>query len=87
MMKLNALTHEGKMIQVNKLKALFVENGLSYKDVANEIGISEATMNRRMKTNIFGSDEIQKMVNLLKLSKDVAIDIFFPEFSTKSEAL
>lgn len=87
MMKLNALTHEGKMIQVNKLKALFVENGLSYKDVANEIGISEATMNRRMKTNNFGSDEIQKIVNLLKLSKDVAIDIFFPEFSTKSEAL
>ncbi len=75
------------MVQTNSLKGLFVERGLSYAEVAKAIGVSESTMNRRMKSHIFGSDEIQKLIELLGISQEKATSIFFPDSHTKDEAL
>jgi len=55
------------MLQVNELKAEFVRNNMTQKQVAKAIGISEQTLRRRFKTGIFGTDEIQKLTELLNL--------------------
>ncbi len=63
------------MIQVNKLKGIIVEKGLSQADVAKAIGITPKTFYEKMKNGVFGSDEIEVMIKLLDI-KD-PIDIFF----------
>ena len=64
-----------KMIEINKLKAKFVENGFTQSDIAKKLGISDKTMTARMKSGIFGSDEIDKMVEILMIENPA--DIFF----------
>lgn len=63
------------MIQVNKLRGIIAENGLSQADVAKEIGITPKTFYGKMKNGVFGSDEIEVMIKLLNI-KDPA-SIFF----------
>lgn len=63
------------MIQVNKLRGIIAENGLSQADVAKEIGITPKTFYDKMKNGVFGSDEIEVMIKLLNI-KDPA-SIFF----------
>ena len=61
------------MIQVNKLKGLIVENGLTQADVAKEIGITPKTFYEKMKAGVFGSDEIEIMIRLLNIEDPVSI--------------
>lgn len=65
------------MIDKNKLKAAWVEKGLTQRDVANKIGISEVTFSRRMRAGAFGTDEAEKMIKLLSISNPS--EIFFAE--------
>ena len=67
---------EEKVIQVNKLKGLFVEKGLSYQKVANGIGMSLRTFNRRMEQQKFSNDEIQKLKAFLSINEEDAQSIF-----------
>ena len=50
------------MILTNKLKGLIAEKGLSQSDVAKEIGITPKTFYEKMKIGVFGSDEIEIMI-------------------------
>lgn len=57
-----------------KLKGIIAEQGLSQREVAKSIGISEKTFYSKMKKGVFGTDEVVAMVELLKISNPA--DIF-----------
>ena len=61
------------MIQVNKLRGLIAEKGLSQKDVAERIGITPKTFYEKMTRGVFGSDEIEVMIELLDIDDPAAI--------------
>lgn len=59
----------------NELLGLIVVRGLTQKEVANKLGITPNTFYSKMSKGVFGSDEIEKMIELLDI-KDPA-NIFF----------
>lgn len=69
------------MIDVNALKAEWVRNGLTQYQVAeNILGISSRGFHEKLKKGILGSDEIEKLVIALNISKPMPI--FFPRLVT-----
>lgn len=63
------------MIQTDKLKGIITEKGLSQTKVAEMLGITPKTFYGKMKSGIFGSDEIQIMIDRLNIENP--IEIFF----------
>lgn len=61
------------MIKVDKLRGLIAERGLSQADVAKTIGIAPKTFYEKMKLGVFGSDEIETMIDLLRIEDPVSI--------------
>lgn len=61
------------MIKTNELKGIIAKNGLSQSDVAEKIGITPKTFYGKMKNGVFGSNEIQIMIDELHISDPVAI--------------
>jgi DNA-binding XRE family transcriptional regulator len=72
---------EGKMINTNKLKAKIVENGMTQEKVAKQLGITPKTFYTKMKKGVFGSDEIDQMIELLKI--DNPNEYFFTQKVTQ----
>lgn len=63
------------MVDINRLKSIMVLNGKTQKDVANHLHMSEKTFYLRMKKGVFGSDEIESMIDFLNI--DDPVSIFF----------
>lgn len=63
------------MIQINEIKGRMKAEGYTQADLAKELGISTKTLSTRLKKGVFGSDEIEKMITILKIKNP--IDIFF----------
>lgn len=63
------------MLDVRKFKAKLVENGITNAQMAALIGVSERTFYSRLKKKEFGSDEIEIMMNVLKIENPK--EIFF----------
>jgi len=63
------------MILVHDLLGLMAKKGLSQADMAKRIGVTPKTFYTKMKKGVFGSDEIEKMIQILDI-KDPA-RIFF----------
>ena len=63
------------MLNKNALKAEIVRNGLTQKEVAEMIGVSEKTFISRMQRGVFGTDEAEIMINRQGIKNP--IDIFF----------
>jgi len=64
------------MVNVNKLMGKFVENGYATKKAqAGAIGMSTKTFNNKLNSKIFNSDEIFKIMEVLKI--DDPTPIFF----------
>lgn len=61
------------MIKVNELRGIIAKNNLSQRDVAKMIGITPKTFYDKMKTGVFGSDEIQIMIDKLDIQNPAAI--------------
>ena len=61
------------MIRTDKLRGIIVENGYSQMDVAKAIGITPKTFYEKMKKGVFGSDEIQQMIDMLHIEDPVSI--------------
>lgn len=61
------------MVNSNKLKGLIVSKGLTQKQVAKELDITPKTFSLKLKKGVFGSDEIETMINLLDISDPVPI--------------
>ena len=61
------------MIKTDELRGIIAKNGFSQSDVAAKIGITPKTFYEKMKIGIFGSDEIEVMINMLHID----VPIFF----------
>lgn len=55
------------MIDVNMLKGLIVTKGLSQRQVAKMLGITEKTFYCKMKKGIFNSVEMELMIDILNI--------------------
>lgn len=69
------------LINVKKLKAIFVEKGKTQKDIAEMLNISDNTMTNKLKKGILNSDEIYKLIDYLDIKNPV--EIFFAEEVTR----
>ncbi len=65
------------MIDTNKLRGVIAERGESQASVAKALGITPKTFYEKMKSGVFGSDEIYLMIKKLKI--DNPVDIFFAD--------
>ena len=63
------------MIKTDELRGIIAKNGLFQTDVAKMIGITPKTFYDKMKNGVFGSDEIQIMIDELHI--DNPMPIFF----------
>lgn len=63
------------MIRTDRLIGRIAEKGYTQKDMAEAIGVTPKTFYAKMKAGVFGSDEIQIMID--KLSIDDPMTIFF----------
>lgn len=61
------------MIDRNALKAEFVRNGYTQKDIAKMLNISEKTLISRLNRGVFGTDEAQVLVEKLRIKNPAAI--------------
>lgn len=61
------------MLNVRELKAAMVRKGFTHEEIAEKIGISKKTFYTRLKKGVFGSDEIEKLVNVLEISDPMGI--------------
>lgn len=63
------------MVDTNRLKGIIVTRGKTGEDVARHLGMSPKTFYGRMKKGVFGSDEIEMMIDYLKI--DEPMPVFF----------
>lgn len=61
-------------MNANKLRGIIVEKGMTQQQVAQYLGMTPKTFYSKMKKGVFGTDEVQRMVDLLHISDPV--DIF-----------
>lgn len=61
------------MINVNALKGKIVERGKTQTDVAKAIGIAPKTFYDKMSKGVFGSDEIEIMIDYLSIEDPMKI--------------
>lgn len=61
------------MIKTDELRGIIAKNGYSQTDVASMIGITPKTFYEKMKNGVFGSDEIQVMIDKLNIEDPMAI--------------
>ncbi len=61
------------MIRTDKLRGLIAEKGYSQTDMANAIGITPKTFYEKMQKGIFGSDEMQILIDKLDIKDPAAI--------------
>ena len=74
--KINLKRYGGEsVIKTNELRGIIAKNGLSQTDVAKMIGVTPKTFYEKMKNGVFGSDEIQIMIDELHI--DDPMPIFF----------
>lgn len=65
------------MVDVNRLRGIIAEHGMSQRKVAKELGITDKTFYTKMKTGVFDSAEMSAMISMLDIKNPAAI--FFAE--------
>lgn len=63
------------MIRVNELKGKLTAKGMTQKELADKLGITQNTLRAKMQKGVFGSDEIEKMMEIFDISDPS--EIFF----------
>ena len=61
------------VIKTYELRGVIAKNGYSQSDIAKMIGVTPKTFYEKMKAGVFGSDEIQIMIDNLKIEDAMAI--------------
>ena len=61
------------MIDTNALKAVIVSKGMTQQEVAEKMGITPKTFYSKMKKGVFGSNEMEAMIDLLSIENPCAI--------------
>ncbi|MEG1972337.1 MAG: helix-turn-helix transcriptional regulator [Oscillospiraceae bacterium] len=62
-------------MNLNLLRSEIVKNGMTQEQLAQAIGMSPSTFYRKTKKGIFGTDEVEKIIDTLKIKNPM--DIFF----------
>lgn len=60
-------------MDIRALKAEMVKSGYTQEKLAKELGITTRTLSNRLKNGVFGTDEIEKMVKILKIKNPIPI--------------
>lgn len=68
------------MVNTAELRGIIAKNGKTQSDVAKMLNITPKTFYMRMQKGVFGSDEIQIMIDELHI--DNPMDIFFTKTVT-----
>lgn len=63
------------MVNTAELRGIIAKNGKTQTDIAKLLNITPKTFYVRMKKGVFGSDEIQIMIDVLHIENPM--DIFF----------
>jgi len=61
------------MIDTKALKGLIVSRGMTQKEVAQRLGMSPKTFYSKMKKGVFGSDEMDGMIDILSIENPMSI--------------
>ena len=61
------------MVNANKLRAIIIERGMTQQVVAKELDMAPKTFYSKVKKGVFGSDEINKMIDLLKIKDPMGV--------------
>ncbi len=61
------------MLDRNGLRAEMARNGMTQKELAKKVGVSEKTFISKMKKGVFYTDEAQLIVDVLKIADPSAI--------------
>lgn len=61
------------MVDTAKLRGVIAERGLSQRQVAGMLGVAEKTFYSKMKSGIFGTDEAEKLTDILAISNPAEI--------------
>ena len=61
------------MLNVLEFKAAMARKGYTQKMLAEKLGISEKTLCERLKTQRFGTEEIEQLIPLLEINDPMAI--------------
>ena len=68
------------MFKKNEFKAEVVRKGLTLAEVARELGLDPASLSRKINGNSdFYRGEIERIINLLNLSGEDVLRIFFAD--------
>lgn len=62
-------------MQKNELLGLIKARGFTQAEVAQRLGVSNSTFSRKLKRGVFGSDEVDRLIDLLRI--DDPMWIFF----------
>ena len=57
------------MVATDKLRGIIAERGMSQRQVAKLLGLNEKTFYSKMQKGVFGTDEVEQMVELLSIPK------------------
>lgn len=60
-------------MNVNLFRAELAKNGLTNKQLAEAIGVSESTLYRKIKNNSFGINEIKAITSVLHIKNPIPI--------------
>lgn len=61
------------MIDTNELRGVIAKNNKSQSDIAKMLNITPKTFYSKMKSGVFGSDEIQIMIDELHIENPMSI--------------
>ena len=64
-------------MNTEELKLEIFRNKLTQQDVAKRINVSPKTFYNKMKKGVFGTDEVEILIDVLNIDKDRALEIFF----------
>lgn len=61
------------MVLTNKIRGAITENGLSIKEMAQLLGMTPKTLHRKLNKGVFGTDEAEKMIEILGIEEPAKI--------------
>ena len=71
------------MVDTNKLRGLIYERGLTMAKCAKLIGMKKRTFYTKMQNRDWRSFEMARLKDVLQMSDDMAIEIFFSKLVTQ----
>lgn len=75
------------MVNKNRLRGAIASKGYDQKGMAEKIGISARAFSRKINVGAFGSDEIDKMIDILDIKDPKELDAIFFDGKVTSKVI